>query len=422
MKVYVSSTYRDLREHRAAVDRALRRMGHDVIGMEQYVAEGGRPLQRCLADVRLADVYVLILAWRYGYVPTTDNPEALSITELEYRQAVANGKPILGFMLAPDAPWPPSEMDAMLSEAPAADINRFRADVGSSHVLGVFHTADDLASQVAAAVVAQGATTGLIDRLLADTSVTAADMGGFGAGGEVSDASLRAVKDMVVQAGSRRAIIVNLGEGDDWWSTRLYLLASLVRTLTPVRQLVFRRGDGAFVGMASPSAVADGLAAQFPILAELAVRVSTDASLDLHREIDRQFDEWTALLTPPRGGGKSQRPGPRLAGRGTGLPGEITGAALDAERELKVSVRADLLDRWLDDRLISRCIRVDGDGPSMVQIQQIVESVLPDVPIEREIGDGDDCELMLQVVDRDAFALELARQWVRSGLPRTPVR
>lgn len=31
-------------------------------------------------------------------------------------------------------------------------------------------------------------------------------------------------------------------------------------------------------------------------------------------------------------------------------------------------------------------------------------------------------EFELLVVDRDAFALELAREWVRSGLPRSPVR
>jgi len=38
MKVYISSTYQDLVDHRVAVDRTLRRMGHDVVGMEQYVA------------------------------------------------------------------------------------------------------------------------------------------------------------------------------------------------------------------------------------------------------------------------------------------------------------------------------------------------------------------------------------------------
>jgi Domain of unknown function (DUF4062) len=47
MKIYISSTYQDLVDHRAAVDRTLRRMGHNVIGMEQYVAEGSKPVERC---------------------------------------------------------------------------------------------------------------------------------------------------------------------------------------------------------------------------------------------------------------------------------------------------------------------------------------------------------------------------------------
>ena len=79
MKVYLSSTFRDLRDHRAAVDRTLRRMGHDVIGMEQYAAEGSRPIERCKRDVETADCYVLMLGWRYGYVPVEDNPDRLSI-------------------------------------------------------------------------------------------------------------------------------------------------------------------------------------------------------------------------------------------------------------------------------------------------------------------------------------------------------
>src|SRR4051794_9083675 len=69
IKVYISSTYQDLVDYRAAVDRTLRRMGHDVIGMEQYVAEGSKPVERCKADVRAADAYVIIVAWRFGYAP-----------------------------------------------------------------------------------------------------------------------------------------------------------------------------------------------------------------------------------------------------------------------------------------------------------------------------------------------------------------
>jgi len=66
MKVYISSTYQDLVDHRTAVDRTLRRMGHDVIGMEQYVAEGSKPVDRCKADVGASNACVIIVAWRFG--------------------------------------------------------------------------------------------------------------------------------------------------------------------------------------------------------------------------------------------------------------------------------------------------------------------------------------------------------------------
>jgi hypothetical protein len=91
---------------------------------------------------------------------------------------------------------------------------------------------------------------------------------------------------------------------------------------------------------------------------------------------------------------------------------------------LKVGVRAPLLERWLGERWVGRCIRVDGTDISMSQVQQIVDSLLPDVPIERRSKTPEDPEhsFELLVVDRDAFALELAREWVRSGLPRSPVR
>src|SRR5262249_11891492 len=87
LKVYISSTYQDLIDHRTPVDRTLRRMGHDVIGMEQYIAEGSKPVDRCKEDVRSADAYVIAVAWRYGHVPgrTSSPPDSRSITEIELK-------------------------------------------------------------------------------------------------------------------------------------------------------------------------------------------------------------------------------------------------------------------------------------------------------------------------------------------------
>ena len=402
MKIYISSTYQDLVEHRSAVDRTLRRMGHDVIGMEQYVAEGNKPLDRCLADVRLADLYVIIVAWRYGYVPLDQPaPGSLSITELEYNAAVAAGKPILAFLLDPDTPWPTSRVDAMSTEPqrgetrPGLNIARLRSLLGTNYLAGMFRSPDDVASQVAAAVAAQGLNRFMVDRVLVQTSVNAGAMGGFGEGTDLGDSTIISIKSMVAGAGSTRAIVVDLGEGDRWWSTRLFLLSSLLHALTGVRQLVFRNAGGRFCGMASPGAVLDRFSAAFPLCAAfLAELRKGEASLDIERETDRQLELWARIHNEPQGLG---------------------------ERLAKVGVRAELLERLLGERLIARCIRMDAQGLTMAQVQQIVESPLPDVPIDRLLADEPAAVHELQVVDRDSFALELAREWVKAGLPRNPI-
>ena len=103
-KIYISSTYEDLKEYRESVYDSLRKMRHDVISMEDYVAQDQRPLQKCLRDVISCDIYIGIFAWRYGYIPQDekDNPDKLSITELEYRKACDVQIPRLIFLLKDD--------------------------------------------------------------------------------------------------------------------------------------------------------------------------------------------------------------------------------------------------------------------------------------------------------------------------------
>jgi hypothetical protein len=102
-RIYVSSTFDDLQECREKVRTAIRRMGHEDVAMEYYVAEDKRPLEKCLADVRSSDLYVGIFAWRYGFIPQGDGE---SITVQEYRAARAAGKECLILLLDEEAPWP----------------------------------------------------------------------------------------------------------------------------------------------------------------------------------------------------------------------------------------------------------------------------------------------------------------------------
>ncbi|HSL05741.1 MAG TPA: DUF4062 domain-containing protein, partial [Nitrospiraceae bacterium] len=80
--IYLSSTFEDLKDYRRVVFDALRKSGHQVIAMEDYVASDQRPVDKCLKDVEKSDIYVGLFAFRYGYVPPSqhNNPNGLSIT------------------------------------------------------------------------------------------------------------------------------------------------------------------------------------------------------------------------------------------------------------------------------------------------------------------------------------------------------
>jgi hypothetical protein len=90
-KVYVSSTLVDLRQERQAVLDWLRAARHQAV--DSYLPDTDTVRDSCLDDVGTCDLYVLILGHRYGFQPPDDNPEELSITQLEFRRAGQSGKP-----------------------------------------------------------------------------------------------------------------------------------------------------------------------------------------------------------------------------------------------------------------------------------------------------------------------------------------
>jgi hypothetical protein len=103
-KVYISSTYRDLIQHRKVVRDFFRKFSEkfEVIGMEDYVADDITPVAKCIEDVERCDFYILILANRYGFIPEStaefNNPGRLSVTHLEYEAACRTKKKIFAFI------------------------------------------------------------------------------------------------------------------------------------------------------------------------------------------------------------------------------------------------------------------------------------------------------------------------------------
>jgi O-acetyl-ADP-ribose deacetylase (regulator of RNase III) len=152
-RIYISSTFEDLKDYRQHVCRQLRRAGHDVVAMEDYVAQDERPLTNCLNDISGCDLYIGIFAWRYGYVPKDNNPKYLSITELEYRHAVNEVKECLVFLLDDSVAWPPALQDSHTRDGRSGElVMQLREELSRNLQVGYFNNPDHLASLVSVAV------------------------------------------------------------------------------------------------------------------------------------------------------------------------------------------------------------------------------------------------------------------------------
>ena len=154
ISIYISSTYKDLIEHRKAVIQTLHKMKKITVSMEDYTASDERPLDKCLNDVARCDIYIGIFAFRYGFVPDhKDNPNKLSITELEYRKALECEKPCLIF-IADEIGWPMTSSDSYTGDGDrGAKIKELRKELNDRWSQGTpFKSPEDLAASVSIAV------------------------------------------------------------------------------------------------------------------------------------------------------------------------------------------------------------------------------------------------------------------------------
>lgn len=143
--IFISSTYKDLKDYRERVSKVIRKMGHIDVAMEYYGAEDKRPIDRCLKDAAVCDFYIGIFAWRYGYIPTGHEK---SITELEYMKARECNRPCLIFLLKEDAPWPMSLVD----KENLPKIEALRKEFSDNHSPAFFSSIEELGECIAEAI------------------------------------------------------------------------------------------------------------------------------------------------------------------------------------------------------------------------------------------------------------------------------
>jgi tetratricopeptide (TPR) repeat protein len=103
----LSSTYKELAEHREAVRKAMLGQRLIPVAMEDDAVLPDKDLiSASLSKVDESDAYVGLIGYRYGQAPhdSDRNPDGLSLTELEFRRAVERKVPICMFIMHNDHP------------------------------------------------------------------------------------------------------------------------------------------------------------------------------------------------------------------------------------------------------------------------------------------------------------------------------
>jgi len=125
--VMISSTFTDLKEHRAALIAALDGQDLKPVAMENDSAlPDVDVIGSSLRMVQDASAYVGVISRKYGQTPLCPkrNPDRLSLTELEFNEAQRLRRPILLFIM--DAEHSVREADMEFDPANREKLNAFR--------------------------------------------------------------------------------------------------------------------------------------------------------------------------------------------------------------------------------------------------------------------------------------------------------
>lgn len=145
-QVFVSSTYKDLVEERKEATQAILRCDCFPAGMELFPASSKSQWDVIKKVIDDSDVYLLILAGRYGSLGTDDGGNKLGYTEMEFDYALAQGKPILA-MLHKDIDSLPARL---VEESPKSRraLKAFREKASNGRVVDFWVSKEELSANI----------------------------------------------------------------------------------------------------------------------------------------------------------------------------------------------------------------------------------------------------------------------------------
>jgi hypothetical protein len=150
MRIFVSSTFKDLRPERQAAVEAVLRAQLVPWGMELFVSEPSKALDVALHELQLSDAVVLIIGFKAGSL-IPESPE-LTYTAAEFRRAKELGRPIFAFIQTENGTWLNKETTGSLRTA----LDEFKQAVVASLTPAYFENPDRLQVEILAAMAKWG--------------------------------------------------------------------------------------------------------------------------------------------------------------------------------------------------------------------------------------------------------------------------
>jgi len=411
MRIYVSSTFRDLEAYRSACIRVLRQLGHEVVSMEDYVAEGSIPVDKVVSDVKSCELYVVLVAWRYGYIPTADRITVevsgavkgeTSITDYEYLAAREAGKQRIAFLIHEHAPWPPNMMDGFDSSSPSGrgDMTKvlaFREKIQKDLMVAYFKEPSDLEARLSAAVASVGLRSQMMNNSVdvhndPNLSVMAAFV-------PISDSGRMPLEKLLKASPPPEVAVIDIGT--TWWSTRLYLLAVVADSLTDVRRIVVTE-RGQFVGIVSPAHVRSSMRSLHAEVNQferdkLGEPLPNDASSALSELLAR----WRAVIQQPTEGDTSR------------------------EQAIQITATRATLTRWLGDGFWMGAVRVvDPDQTTVLDLLRVLDYPNQFVPLVAELSSTGSVPTPtpIRIINKATLNAQLAKNYIDDTLTSLGLR
>ncbi len=141
-KVFISSTYKDLVEERAAVSQTLLDYGCIPAGMEQFPSSNMRQMEYIEKMLNYCDYYILILAGRYGSLDS----DGIGFTEKEYDYAISQNIPVMSFVIQDESKLQKEKCEDTVDKCDL--LKKFKDKVCKNKLVKFYTNPDNLCTNV----------------------------------------------------------------------------------------------------------------------------------------------------------------------------------------------------------------------------------------------------------------------------------